>query len=519
MDLLDKQVILQILGETQKSEDKDRRRQSFNAYQVYSGNQKVYVERQLSCTRPKSWQSYTISNISVSKMITDKRAQSYDERPIRSIDGNQNKTEILSDIYREANSQRELQFFDVIFNLNKYALMWINYRKEDDKYQFISLHPYEFILVRDKDTGEVLIVGMNYPDTEITSEARGKETGGDGVPDLIAENQADSASTGRTWVFWSAKQHVKIRVSQVQEIVDGHEILKKSVEYCTIPDNPNNVNPLGVLPFVLETIDTAVDYPTVNPLTEQSIMFNVQQSETLTAKNIHGSGIQVFKYPEKFSGRFKTMTHGQTQAIELPQSSNPEDKPTDYEYKTSGAQLNPMLESDMSYLQQIFHEHGLENINMEKGIDTQSGISKAVAGSSVQKIIEKNQQFYSSLEKKMFEVIKAWEALLKKNRFSREDQLQIVYPKPKVMVSDEQTLNNIKVMLELGLIEEWEKYIKMDPNLSEDEAREKLDRVEQTKLDRAKKFMVGNNGNIQGRVSQKSESQSEGITREPQGQS
>ncbi len=513
IDLLDKEVILQILSETEKSEDKARRRQSFNSYQVYSGNQRVYVERQLACTRPKSYQSYTISNISVSKMVTDKRAQSYNENCIRSISGDMAKTKKLSDIYAEADARRELQFFDTVYNLNKYALMWVNYRQQEQRYQFITLHPYEFVLVRDKDTGELLIVGMNYPDIEITQEARGSSSGngldnngGDGIGDLIAESQADSAATGRTWVFWSANQHVKVRTTQTKVFSAGVEKLKKDVDFVEIPDNPNNINPLGVLPFVLATQDTAVDYPTVNPLTEQSIMFNVQQSETLTSKNIHGSGIQVFKYPEKFSGRFKKMTHGQTQAIELPQSNNPDDKPTDYEYKTSGAQLLPMQESDMNYLQQIFQEHGLENINMEGGVDIQSGVSKAVAGASIQKIIEKNQQTFSTLEKKMFKIIKAWDILLNTRNFSEEDELQVVYPKPKVLVSDEQTLKNIKLMLELGLIEEWEKYIKMDPNLTEQEAKAKLERVNRASVERAQEFMGKMNGNNRERISQEGES-------------
>ena len=320
LDLLNPDVILQILTETSKSEDKDRRRNSFNAYQIYSGNQKVYIERELARTRPKSWTSYTISNISVSKMVTDKRAQSYNENPIRSVDGNESKTELLNDIYKQANGLRELQFHDVVFNINKYDLMWVNYREEDQAYQFICLHPYEFVLVRDKDTGEVLIVGLNYPNTEMTQDARsqGPEsgiTGGDGIADLIAENQSDSAAQGETWVFWSKDQHVKVRTNSVPEIVDGIEVLKKSIDYIDIPGNPNMVNPLGVLPFVLTTLDTAIDYPTVNPITEQSITFNTQQSETLTAKNIHGSGIQIFKYPEKFQGRFSKMTQGQTQAI------------------------------------------------------------------------------------------------------------------------------------------------------------------------------------------------------------
>lgn len=519
-DLLDKEVILQILSETSKSEDKDRRRQSFNAYQVYSGNQKVYVQRSLARTRPKSWESYTISNISVSKMITDKRAQAYNEIPIRTVDGGDAKTEALGAIYEEAKADRELQFHDIVFNLNKYALMWVNYRELEQRFQFICLHPYEFVLVRDKDTGEVLIVGLNYPSTEITQNARGQGVeatvnSGDGIADLIAESQTDSAAQGETWVFWSKDQHVKIRTTSVKEIVNGTVELKKSIEYVEIPNNAKNINPLGVLPFVLTTLDTAVDYPTVNPITEQSITFNVQQSETLTAKNIHGSGIQVFKYPEKMQGRFNQMSHGQTQAIQLPQSSKEGDPPTDFEYKTSGAQLSPMLESDMNYLKQILQEHEIEGVNMDLGESNAiSGISKAISGSSVQRVIQRHQQIYAQLEAEMFEVIKAWDRFNGTNMFSEEDQLQVVFTKPKVLVSDRETLENIEKQLDLGLIEEWEKFIKMDPNLSEQEAKEKLERIEASREAKAKKFLGrGINGDLQNGINQNSKLESEGDER------
>ena len=82
-NLLDKNVILQILSETEKSEERDRRRDTFDAYQVFSGNQKTYIEQELCRQRPKSHKQYTVSNISISKMITKKRSQSYSEPPIR----------------------------------------------------------------------------------------------------------------------------------------------------------------------------------------------------------------------------------------------------------------------------------------------------------------------------------------------------------------------------------------------------------------------------------------------------
>ncbi len=329
---------------------------------------------------------------------------------------------------------------------------------------------------------------------------------------MIAESQADSHSDGETWVFWSKDQHVKVQTKKVTVMVGGEEKLKKDVDFIPIENNDRNINPLGVLPFVLTQSDTSVDYPTVNPLTEQSITFNAQQSETLTAKNIHGSGIQVFKYPQSMHGKFSNMSHGQLQAINLPQSEKDGVPATDFEYKTSGAQLSPMMENDMNYLKQIMKEHEIEGTHMElNGSNPESGIAKAIGGASVGKVIECNQQVYAETEKKMFEIIKAWDRLNGTRMFAPEDKMQIVFPKPKIMVSDRETLDNIKMMLELGLIEEWEKFVKMDPNLSEDEAKEKLERIEQRKMERAQTFLGGMNGNFQNRVNEESEAGPEGL--------
>ena len=298
---------------------------------------------------------------------------------------------------------------------------------------------------------------------------------------------------GRAW------QHVKVNVVE-KEIKDddGKAVLKRDIDYVPIPGNPNNVNPLNILPFVFKSMDPSPDYPVKNPLTKQTVKFNVQQSETFTSKNIHGTGIQVLKYPEKMQGKMDKLTHGQLGAVELPQSSNPDDASTDFEYLTSGAQLGPMKDSDIAYVEQVAKQHGLENFEIDKGGTTaMNGISRAIAQSSTQKIITKNQKKYSKLEKEMFTIIKAIDVHNATKLFGVDDKLQITFQKPKVLVSDKETLENIKLMREIGVIEEWEKLVKMDPNLSETEAREKLDRINAEKVANVNKFLGGTGGNIE----------------------
>ena len=157
-------------------------------------------------------------------------------------------------------------------------------------------------------------------------------------------------------------------------------------------------------------------------------------------------------------------------------------------YISPNPKLSEQKDIAMNYLKQIMHEHGLENINMElKGSTAESGISKAISGSSVQKIINKNQMLYSRVEKEVFDILKRWtEVLALPNmRLQTDDELRVIYPKPKVMISDTETLNNIKMKLELGLIEKWEAFIALDPNLSEEEAKEKLERINIEKMNSA----------------------------------
>ena len=91
LDLTDKSIVQTIVSEIEKSEERERKADSFDAWQIYSGNQKPYVETELQRTRPKSWKVYTVSDVSVAKMVCDKRAKSYKEQPKRDIENNDAK--------------------------------------------------------------------------------------------------------------------------------------------------------------------------------------------------------------------------------------------------------------------------------------------------------------------------------------------------------------------------------------------------------------------------------------------
>ena len=107
LDLNDKDIVARLLSDLDGSEDRERKKHAFNSWQIYSGNQRPYVEREIKRMRPKSWETYTISNISIAKMVVDKISKSYKEQPSRSIDVDDDaKNDRLQEIYKQAKSQQ-----------------------------------------------------------------------------------------------------------------------------------------------------------------------------------------------------------------------------------------------------------------------------------------------------------------------------------------------------------------------------------------------------------------------------
>ena len=501
LDITDINIVTQIISDIEGSEERARKTANFDAWEVYSGNVYPYVSKRISEVRPRSYQGYTISDISFSKVITDTKSKAYKEQPIRKIAGTKDETknERLEAIYEEGDALRQLPFLDTVTNLHKHSLLWVNNLDDSEQYQFMTLQGYEYSVVRDKQTGELTAVILNYGNLDITVGARGDNrdantataVGGDGIDNLIAESQADSAAQSKVYAMWSKDNYVIAKVqTNTVDTLEGKAV-EKSVTFVDQPKNPQMENVIHRLPFVFLSQEMAIDYPTLSPLKAQTITANQQLSELMTAANIQGVGQLMFKYPEKFEGKFNKITTGLLSAIKLPQSDNPDDKPTDAEYISPSPDLMGMKDVTLSYIKQVLNEHGLKNTSAigSEGQDFNSGLQMAIANSSVQDLIEMNQQTYVQVEREMFEIIKAWDIFRGNSVFKEDDKLDVVFKKPKVLISDAEVLANIEKRLALGLIEKWEALRILDPNLSEEDAREKSSTIMTANMDSVQQLM------------------------------
>jgi hypothetical protein len=508
LNLLDRSIMNTIVSELDNGEERDRKKHSFDDWQIFSGNQDPYVADIIQEQRPRSYQAYTISDVSISKMVTDKKSKSYKQQPLRFIEkGNDNKNDRIDEIYKQGNALRQMPYFDTITNLHKYSLMWINYLVEEQRYNFMSLQPHEFSVIRCKKTGILEAVILNHGHRDITAGART----GDGIDGLLAESQADSAGQSKIYRMWSKDNYVVVKIEENEIMTNTGTKVEKSITYLTTPENPNQENVLHEIPFVFVSQELAIDYPTLSPLGKQSSKFGSMMSELITAANIQGASTLTFSYPEHMQGQFDDISNGLTDVIELPQSSNDEDSETKAEYISPSPDRAGQKDSYMSYLEGVLSQHGI-SVGQAMGKDIEassSGIALAIKNANVQDIIESNQQVYVQTEKEMFEIIKSWERYIGSTIFSEDDALSITFKKPKVLISDKEVLDNIKLRIDMGLMQKHEALMELDPNLSEQDAKDKLQEIDTEKNDNMNKVMNG----FQEKLSESNESNKSGLIR------
>jgi len=490
INLLDSDYISDILAEVESTENRNRKIQTWSAYNISHGDILPYVREEVRRMLPQSWKQMRIADVSLSEKIISKVAQAYKESPIRMTE-NEGDSENLNNLYQDIMANEKMDEFDFIFNLNRYALLWINFREENGV-QFIPLHPFEFDVIRNKSDGSLEVVILSYPDSTVTHTVNYNPLDNpDTINQRIVSHRADEGEY-KEYAIWTKDQHILVgRKTTIND--QGNK--NAQIIYMDIDGNPSNINPLGILPFVYLSKDDGGNtqaYPVPNPITRQSVFYNVLKSDELSSAALQGYGIRIISGTSEMLNSIQKMHEGLTTAIELPQPDDPSQARTELKFERPGPDLSGMRGSFDSYLSQVLSQHGINSAAVLNNQNDQykSGLDRIIANADVQGIIKQNQNYYSRVEQKAFDIVKVWTNLYGDIKFSQDAEMQIIYPRPQVLISDKETLDNIKMLLELGLIQKHEALMKLNPNLKEDEAISKIEEIESEKEKKAQKFLT-----------------------------
>lgn len=496
IDITDAEIVKLIIQDIESPQNKERKRQEWEAYQCTEGLMRNYVMKRVQELYPKNWKKMRISDVSLSKKINDKVSKAYSQNPVRSLDQevSDETKDMLADIYKEGCFNSAYREFDSSFNLHRYSNFWVNYDMEAGKYRPQNLRPYEYDLVRDPNSGDVLCVILNYPDLEVTRQNLyfGADLAvTDGVNQLIAESQVDSGSESKVYALWTDTQHAVVVVTKkVVNDMSGRPTSQISfaITYVPLKDNPNSVNPLGKLPFVYKQKGASTDYPFHNQITEQSINYNLMMSDLITAASMQGFGQAILSYPE--NAEIKEVEVGLMAAVRLPQSTKLDAPKTEFKFESPSPDLAGQKTICDNYMYSVLAEHGIDGgQSNDKGSTTfTSAADRYMASADVQWIVKENQEVYQELEEEVFEIIKLWEGLNGNNAFDKAEELKVYFPQPTINITESDKLKNIEMLLKLRLKTRPQALMILDPNLTEQQAEDEIQEVDDESLNSMKTF-------------------------------
>jgi hypothetical protein len=485
IDLTKPDHVKRIILEIDNEQNRRRKRKAWILNQCKEGNQRQYVKDQLAVTYPKTHNKFRIGDINISGKIDNKLNKAYKSSPIRQCE-NEKETEFINDTYAQYKFSRAFKEADSIYNLHKYVCLWLTWQDpkeeigiDEGSYVLHALKPYEYDLVRDQVTGEPIIFIQSVATTEVTRLA-GRS---DGIEQTISESQSDTAAQSKVYYFWNKDVYVEATVTKAAGHADASE------DDIEVNVTKKTKNKLGVLPITYLQADSSVDYPIDSNLAEKSIDWNVAFSDLKTSSSAQGHGQLVITLPE--GQKQKDVHMGMHTAITLPQSKKPDAPSTDAKYISASPDLTGQLEVLKFDVSNLLDDYGIKaKGTIEGGAEKfSSGFDRLVSEADVQDTIEDNQSLYSiTLEQGNFTVLKAYERAMNQNPLSTTDVLKVAFEKPKVLISDKETLDNIEKREELGLSLDHEKHIIMNPNLTEEQAIEREKKIREQKKAKLKEM-------------------------------
>jgi len=466
---MDNVQLKKLIDAINTDENKQRKKDAWTAYQCLEDNQEAYVRERLEYLYPMTHAKFRIGDISVVKKVIDKKNKAYKTPPIRTLATKQ-QTKALEEVYNKNNFNHAFAMADKYLNLYKYVALWLTYvnpqensEELEGEFYLHALAPFQYDIVLDEITKKPVMFIMSYPSTDITG-------GSDFKNEIIADSEADINSEVTKYSIWTATEFIRVWVDETNNIIK----------------TDLRTNELGVVPVGFLSYGDTSEYPPANNLHKQAIEWNVELSDLKTAAATQGHGQLVIEAPE--GKQQKTYHMGMHTSIVLPQSRKEGTPPTKAYYINASPDLAGQLSVLKFDLSGILDSQGITSSSVISGgvDDVKSGFDRLLKEADVQDIVEYNQNLYANvLEPTIYKILQAYDSALNLARFTSPD-ITITFEKPKVLISDKETLDNIEKREELGLLLPWEKHILINPNLTEAEAKKKEEEIQAYKAEQAK---------------------------------
>ena len=499
--ILDKGFRAKVLEEVVGSENQSRKLEMKRRWDVYKDKTRQHVIEALSM----EFDNETVhemrnraANVSIAKKIVNKLARSYNGGVTRNLEDALSQ-EAVEKLAEELDFNTKKKKTDRYLELFKNCATHFVPKKvvresfgELEKFclQKRVLAPFHYDVIQDAtepDEARVLILS----DIQEESPLVGLPAGSDGrnlptnynqkTSDNIDGIIADDDKSAECFIWWSDNYHFTTDK-------EGTIIEDKSPE--------DRMNPIGIMPTVFFSDDQEGDFWAEGgeDLIDEAISINVLLTDMYSIANVQGWGqpfISGSNIPEK-------LVMGPHRALKF--SYNEGDPKPEFEYKSS----NPPLDMHMRMIEQkislLLTSKGLSTkfAGQVSGADAASGISKLIDESEATESVEDRQRLFKDKEPLEWEVVKRWQNLYFERKVLCEDfmgigkfedsNVNLKFGEVKPIITEEQKLRAMEQKKNLGIVTMLD-LMKMDnPDMTDEEAEEKLRMIEEEKLARVQAF-------------------------------
>jgi hypothetical protein len=406
-DLLNPQVRKQIIDEILGEENKSRKAESLERFEILAGRQKKYIVEKLESefSRKTVGEMRKITSINIAQRVINEQASIYKTEPIRNYSKtNDEQQEHIENIYKLARANIKLKKSNKIFKANQQSMLQVV--PADGIIAFRTFWPHQVDVVPDETNPEkafavILSVFDKYQYIQGNSNsisdpanvpARQVNPSGqtiDGRNQLIADGDDYKEKAAKRFEVWT---------NELNFMMDGNgNILSEEVE-----------NPIGKLPFVDISIDK--DFEFWVRRNNSTFEFTVDQGAMLcdiaTIIKLQGYA-QAVIYAEKAP---TDLTIGPTKVLFMELDPNKQTQPK-FEFVSPSPDLGNTLAFYDSLLRVFLTSIGADPKTVSGSLDAKSfssGVERLLAMIERFEASKDDIDLYRWAEEQVFELVKLW---------------------------------------------------------------------------------------------------------------
>lgn len=510
-ELLDQDFRIKVLKSMRDNENVARKTDHKKRYDIYKDGTKKYVIERLSQELAASTVNEMVHrtpNISFLRKIIDKKSAIYREGATRATE--EQYQDEVDNLVDALNINTEMKKVNKALELHKNCLLQITPYQDRAtgswKIKLQSLRPYLYDVIEDFDNPEIprVVVFSYFSNENFTRNATEEQERGErSSKDLTASNEFRRGD-GTDSVIADSPNDQGLKDDQNLRIVWW------SNSYHFITDSKGNiisddvVNPIGELPFVnfAKEQDGAFWAIGGDDLVDGAILINQLLADLYHIVKVQGMGL-FYLFGKNVPKHVKI---GPNDGIVMDVE---EGDPTP---SIGFASSNPPVDSHMRLIEQYIAML-LSTNNLEPGViqgsltsvTAESGIHEMIRKAEITADVQDQMELFRDNEPAIFRIIIKWLNLLIRDGLvdsklssigSLPEDLKIStkFPKPEEFLTEEQKLNVIQKRRDLGLDTMIDSLKRDNPDLTEEEAKEKLMKLMAEKLEKQLMFMGEVNG-------------------------